>query len=280
MEWQRGSETAGHMAPKISLHKLTGISDGSLPLFLSQRLFRSTSLICLDHWSVSVEQTPYTQSAMCYGRVGILCWMSGVELKPDIKHTTKQWSHENRMKLLWGSNREPSQTHIHSFIRKKKKHVLKAWLLKPLPCHSFTKNGADRTWKNLEGADWVTDRQKLPQHPAPFSPSLHPLFFKATDGWFLLLCHSVLPSSYLLEHGCPRPLQPFKPLPSANILKSTLYPRVNTQPGVCSFLQVCSSVEKMWKLVDRVLCVTKRQNNIAKTKVKSQNIKLNANSKY
>lgn len=109
--------------------------------------------------------------------------LSGVELKPDIKHTTKQWSHENKMKLLWGSNREPSlQTHTQAF---KWKHVLKAWLLKSLPCHSFIKNGADCTWKNLEGADLVTDRQKLPQHPAPFSPSASPVF-KVTDGCFLL----------------------------------------------------------------------------------------------
>lgn len=39
--------------------------------------------------------------------------LSGAELKPDIKHTTKQWSHENRMKLLWGSNHEPLSTNTH-----------------------------------------------------------------------------------------------------------------------------------------------------------------------
>lgn len=35
--------------------------------------------------------------------------------------------------------------------------------------------------ENLEGADWVTDRQKVPQHPSPFFLSAPPVF-KVTDG--------------------------------------------------------------------------------------------------
>lgn len=199
MEWHRGSETAGHSwlqrsAYTNSLACLAAVSlsfcpnVSFVPLLLFARiiaLFQSNKLPTHMVLCVTVELPS------CVG-------LSGVELKPDIKHTTKQRSHENKMKLLWGSNREPSlQTHTQAF---KWKHVLKAWLLKPLPCHSFIKNGADCAWKNLEGADWVTDKQKLPQHPAPFSPSASPVF-KVTRWLFSTLFSSV--TLFSLPHTCP-----------------------------------------------------------------------------
>lgn len=116
MEWQRGSETAGHSwlqrsAYTNSLACLAAVSlslcpnVSFVPLLLFARiiaLFQSNKLPTHIVLCVTVELPS------CVG-------LSGVELKPDIKHTTKQWSHENRMKLLWGSNCEPSiQTHAHT----------------------------------------------------------------------------------------------------------------------------------------------------------------------
>lgn len=116
MEWQRGSETAGHSwlqrsAYTNSLACLVAVSlsfspnVSFVPLLLFAWIiapFQSNKLPTHKVLCVTVEL------ASCVG-------LSGVELKPDIKHTTKQWSHENRMKLLWGSNREPCQT--HTFIK-------------------------------------------------------------------------------------------------------------------------------------------------------------------
>lgn len=155
------------------------------------RLFRPSSVICLDHCSVSVKQTPHTHMVLCVTvELSSCVCLSGVELKPDMKHTTKQWSHENRMKLPWGSNHEPPHTHTDT-----QAHIQMETRFKGMTPQAPAVSFIDIEWSGLHMEKSrgcrLSDRQaETAPTPCPLLSRCTPCFWG--DRWLCFLLFSFL----------------------------------------------------------------------------------------